>query len=73
MRSDIFPGKGDRLMRIYGCLHCLGAEAGRAARFCPVCRAELGSGDHAIARYFESPRRKHVHILGCTICRKKQG
>jgi len=70
MKSDILPGEGDRLMRIYGCPHCLGEEAGRKPRFCPVCGTGLGPGDHAIARYFERPGRRHVHILGCTICRK---
>ena len=73
MRSDMLPGRGDRLMRIYGCPHCLGSEGERAARRCPVCSAVLGPADHAIARYFERPGRKHVHILGCTICRKRQG
>lgn len=73
MRSDILPGQADRLMRIYGCPHCLGEASERAARRCPVCSSILGPNDHAIARYFERPGRKHVHILGCTICRKRQG
>ncbi|HUX36482.1 MAG TPA: hypothetical protein VMV44_01150 [Rectinemataceae bacterium] len=70
MKSDILPGQGDRMMRIFGCPHCLGKEGERLPRFCPVCETQLGAGDHAIARYFERPGRKHVHILGCTICRK---
>lgn len=70
MKSDILPGEGDRLMRIFGCVHCLGERRERLDRHCPVCGSILGPGDHAIARYFERPGRKHVHILGCTICRK---
>ena len=70
MKSDILPGHGDRMMRVFGCPHCLGREEERKPRFCPVCEAQLGPGDHAVARFFERPGRKHVHILGCTICRK---
>ena len=73
MRSDILPGGGDRLMRVYGCPHCLGSESERVSRYCPVCDSALGPTDHAIALYVERPGRKHVHILGCTICRKNQG
>ncbi|MBL8966917.1 MAG: hypothetical protein JNG85_07910 [Spirochaetaceae bacterium] len=70
VKSDILPGKGDRLMRIYGCPRCWPAYPGSAPRICPVCRGELPSEAHAVARYFERPGRKHVHVLGCGLCRK---
>jgi hypothetical protein len=69
IKSDMFPGKGDRIMRIFGCPHCFPAIAGAAERRCPVCDGALGPEDHAIARYFERPGRRHVHVLGCTRCR----
>jgi RNase P subunit RPR2 len=79
VKSDLAPGKGDRIMRIFGCPHCMpqAEEArgqGRAARtlakrFCPVCGRELEPGGFAVARYFEKPGRKHIHVLGCTSCR----
>ena len=68
VKSDIFPGKGDRLMRIFGCPRCLATEGG-PPRFCPVCGTELAPGSWALARYFERPGRRHVHVLGCESCR----
>ena len=70
MKSDLFPGSGPRMMRIFGCPHCLGAGSRVCARSCPVCASELAPTDYAIARYFEKPGRRHVHVLGCTRCRK---
>jgi hypothetical protein len=71
MKSDIFPGSGPRMMRIFGCVHCLGSRAETLPRWCPVCGGELGPDDYGIARYFESPGRRHVHVLGCTRCRER--
>ncbi|HET7839014.1 MAG TPA: hypothetical protein VFL04_04600 [Rectinemataceae bacterium] len=73
LKSDMGPGSGDRMMRIFGCPHCWPglSEADRvyAARYCPVCRSRIPDEGWAIARYFERPGRRHVHILGCTVCR----
>ena len=69
VKSDITPGKGDRMMRIYGCPHCWPATERKAPRLCPVCGKELPSEGFVVARYFESPGRKHVHVLGCSLCR----
>jgi hypothetical protein len=68
VKSDMLPGKGDRMMRIYGCPHCWPATEG-ATRTCPVCGEALAAGSWAVARYFEKPGRRHVHVLGCDRCR----
>jgi len=72
IKSDIYPGKGDRLMRIFGCPRCLAPDA-PAPRTCPVCGSGLGRESWALARYFEKPGRRHVHILGCPACRPALG
>jgi hypothetical protein len=69
IHSDITPGKGDRIMRIFGCPHCYPSSPGKRERLCPVCGGQIEPKGYAIARYFESPGRKHVHVLGCTGCR----
>lgn len=71
VKSDLSPGKGDRIMRIFGCPRCWPALPGAKARTCPVCRGEIPAQGHAVARYFESPGRKHVHVLGCSACRER--
>lgn len=68
VKSSLFPGKTDRIMHIYGCIHCWPAAAS-VPRTCPVCLNELDAEAWVVARYFERPGRKHVHVLGCTGCR----
>jgi hypothetical protein len=68
--SQIFPGKGDRIMRILGCPHCWPATPS-VPRICPVCGTTLDAQGWVTARYFERPGRRHVHVLGCTNCRDK--
>jgi hypothetical protein len=68
--STLFPGKGDRIMRIQGCPHCWPATPS-APRICPVCGQALDAQGWVTARYFERPGRRHVHVLGCTNCRDK--
>lgn len=68
VKSSLFPGKADRIMHIFGCVHCWPATAS-APRICPVCGRELDAEGWVIARYFERPGRRHVHVLGCTDCR----
>lgn len=69
IKSDLGPGEGERLMRIFGCPRCWPAVEGKEPRACPVCGSGLGPEDFAVARYFERPGRKHVHVLGCARCR----
>jgi hypothetical protein len=68
--SKLFPGKSDRIMRIFGCVHCWPATPS-VPRICPVCGQALDAQGWVTARYFERPGRKHVHVLGCTNCRDK--
>jgi predicted amidophosphoribosyltransferase len=56
-------------MRIFGCPHCWPAAPEKRDRLCPVCGGLIDPRGYAIARYFERPGRKHVHVLGCTGCR----
>jgi predicted nucleic acid-binding Zn ribbon protein len=68
--SSAFPSLNsqDRLMHIRGCVYCL---SGERERYCPVCGAELSMEEILVARLFERPyRRPHVHVLGCSRCRK---
>lgn len=72
MQSVIYPGTGDRIVEVYGCPNCRpkGGSA-KAARICPVCKQKLGEHDYVVGRMFErESNRKHLHILGCTRCRK---
>lgn len=69
IKSDLGPGEGERLMRIFGCPRCWPAVEGKEPRACPVCGSGLGPEDFAVARFFERPGRKHVHVLGCARCR----
>ena len=69
--SAAFPstnGGKERLMHIRGCVHCLNGERDRV---CPVCGAILEKNEILIARLYErTGRRSHIHVIGCTRCRK---
>ena len=67
VHSVLYPGKPDSLMEIHGCRYCEGEGAGRK-RICPVCKKEVPSDGVVIARVFEKPGKKHVHVLGCSGC-----
>ena len=71
VNSAAFPslnGGKDRFMHIRGCLYCL---RGNRDRVCPVCGVVLKENEILISRLFERPGRKsHVHVLGCTKCRR---
>jgi hypothetical protein len=75
IHSKLYPGKEDRIMHIFGCPRCWPATPS-APRLCPVCGKEIGREGYAVARYFEraigpgSGGRAHVHVLGCTECRR---
>ncbi|MDR2467574.1 MAG: hypothetical protein LBD22_01275 [Spirochaetaceae bacterium] len=70
VRSKIFPptARNDRLLHISGCSHCLN---GKRRRECPVCGAELALNEFLTARIFQRPGKSHVHIVGCSHCRKR--
>jgi len=73
VKSMAFPsltGGKDRLMHIRGCVHCLNGDL---SRVCPVCGASLGQNDILIARMFERPGRNHVHVIGCSKCKRLGG
>jgi len=69
--SHAFPsisGGRDRLMHIQGCYFCLIKDRPRR---CPVCEKNLNNKDYLISRMFERPRqRNHVHVIGCSICKR---
>jgi hypothetical protein len=72
LETSAYPsvsGGKDRIMHIRGCQHCL---SGNFERYCPVCGASLGCNEILVARMFERSQdhRAHVHILGCSRCRK---
>ncbi len=64
-------GVTEKMCRIYGCPRCYPANP-RHPRVCPVCGSTVPAEGHLEARMFERPDRprKHVHVLGCTGCRK---
>ena len=70
VKSLAFPslnGGKDRLMYIKGCIYCLNGEQ---SRICPVCGNNLQEEEILICRMFERPNRPHVHVLGCSRCRR---
>ena len=76
IKSDIYPGKGDRIMRIFGCPRCLPSRQDGVLgvpRVCPVCLKPLPPEGWLVARYFERPGRRHVHVLGCAACQSASG
>ena len=61
-------GGKDRLMHIRGCMYCINGDMERT---CPVCGSSLEVEEILVARMFERPgRRPHVHVLGCSYCRR---
>lgn len=72
VHSVVYPGTGDKIVEIYGCPNCR-PKGGptKAARVCPVCKQTLEEKDYVVGRMFErTAGRKHLHVLGCTRCRK---
>ncbi|MBN2657809.1 MAG: hypothetical protein JXR86_12170 [Spirochaetales bacterium] len=75
VHSHLFPGKPDGMMYIYGCPFCHREhprfKGGRdVQRICPFCKGKIPEKGWVIARVFEKPEKTHVHVLGCTVCRK---
>jgi hypothetical protein len=73
IKSAVFPGKTDRICHIFGCPHCHPYKDASVKRICPVCKKMVPQEGYLIARLFERANNKrHVHILGCTVCRIPQ-
>lgn len=63
-------GVKENRAEVYGCPYCWPASK-EHPRTCPSCHQILGNSDIVFARYFERTEGKnHLHVLGCTICRK---
>ena len=60
----------DYLAHLFGCPYCYPANA-EHPRHCPVCHKTLPPDGYVVARMFDKPGRKHVHVLGCGNCRKR--
>ncbi len=61
----------DCLAHLFGCPYCHPANDDHP-RNCPVCSRTIPADGYVIARMFEQPGRKHVHVLGCTECRTRR-
>jgi len=75
VHSHLYPGKPDGMMYIYGCPYCYKdhprlKELKDVNRICPYCNAGIPEKGWVVARVFEKPGKTHVHVLGCTVCRK---
>jgi uncharacterized protein with PIN domain len=75
VHSHLFPGKPDGMMNIYGCPYCYkehprAKERAGLKRICPYCKKTLSKDGWVVARVFEKPEKTHIHVLGCTECRK---
>ena len=58
------------ITHIFGCSTCWPASPNHP-RSCPVCRKTLAPEGYLIARTFRREGRKdHVHVIGCTECKR---
>lgn len=70
VKSKVYKSSGsDKVMYIYGCPYCW-PENSEYRRVCPVCEKVVPRDGYLLARYFERPERRHVHVLGCSGCRR---
>ncbi len=75
VHSHLYPGKPDGMMHIFGCPYCYKKhprfkELKNNRRVCPFCKKDIPKEGWVIARVFEKPEKTHIHVLGCTVCRK---
>jgi C4-type Zn-finger protein len=65
--SVAFPAgkKGERIMHISGCPHCL---YGSTIRRCPVCFGTLNQDQILVAKVTETNGKTHIRIFGCSKC-----
>lgn len=58
------------LTHVFGCPACWPANP-EHPRICPVCRQTLSADGFLVARTFRRKGKKdHVHVLGCTECKR---
>ncbi|RKX79335.1 MAG: hypothetical protein DRP87_03450 [Spirochaetes bacterium] len=69
VKSMVYPGKPDKIMHIFGCPYCYPANS-EIKRICPVCKKPLKPEGFVIARVYEKRPRTHIHVIGCTECKK---
>jgi len=70
VKSFVYPGTTDRVTHIFGCPHCYPFNP-LIDRICPVCKEKIPASGYVLGRLFERPYRKsHLHVTGCTSCRK---
>ena len=72
VKSVVYPGKGDRLVEIYGCPYCYPPNH-RYPRYCPSCKREIGQEELIFARMFDSSGKAHMHVNGCRVCMRRSG
>jgi hypothetical protein len=79
LKSVVFQGGvksgnvTEKMSHIFGCPLCYPAND-KNLRICPVCKQLVPPEGYLIARMFERSgrERKHVHVLGCTVCRERR-
>ena len=70
VKSKVFMRKGgDQMMQVFGCPYCW-PDNTEYRRICPVCEKVIPRNGYLVARYFSGPNRRHVHVLGCSGCRR---
>lgn len=70
VKSKVFKStSSEKVMQIFGCPYCW-PENSEYRRICPVCEKVVPRGGYLLARYFEKPGHRHVHVLGCSGCRR---
>ena len=60
---------GGQYMHIYGCPYCW-PENTTYQRVCPVCQKTVPKNGFLVARYYEKRGARHVHVIGCSGCRR---
>lgn len=74
LKSTIYTGgkDSDKRCHILGCPHCFPYLERGVERACPVCKKTIPVDGYLIARLFQRDgNKKHVHIVGCTECHKR--
>ncbi|MFP4375793.1 MAG: hypothetical protein ACLFP4_02010 [Spirochaetales bacterium] len=61
----------EALAHMFGCKYCYPANPAHK-RICPVCGETISVEGYVVARFFERPDKKHIHVLGCTECREQR-
>lgn len=73
IKSVLFPAtlaSKERICHVFGCPSCYPIAKYPEERLCPVCKKVLLPDGYLIARMFSREEGgKHVHILGCNVCR----